>query len=1092
MAGVAVRPAGPETLDLRDMQGLLARGYGGLPEATYLVVSVDAPAAARRALRELAGRVTDAQRAPSDHAVNLALTAGGLLVLTGATSLHPGFAEPFADGMTSPYRNRILGDVEDDDPAGWEWGGPGTDPVHLLLLLFGRDPDVLAALVQRVTGALAAGGMRVLKRLETDTLSDREHFGFRDGISQPTVEGLSRAQDQHDPVRAGEFVLGYVNEYGQRTYRPRLSPAEDPDRLLPCDPDAPGTPDLGRNGTYLVLRQLRQDVRGFWDHLDRASAGPDGAPDRARRDLLAAKLVGRWPSGAPVTLAPDRDAPWLADANDFGYQTQDELGTRCPIGAHVRRTNPRDSLEPGPGTPRSLEVNRRHRLLRRGRTYSGADGERGVHFICLGANLARQYEFVQHSWVNNPAFNGLTDSTDPLVGPRHGGGSTFCEPAAPLRRRHQGLPQFVHVRGGAYFFLPGISALSHLLAEPGTGAGGHDERTSAMPTRGATTGGRGDYHSAVHWRAFRALAQTLDRRRGWHRLPTPLGLAVLIGLRDALRRDNLHYTGGLPTVPPPPLPAPTPGVHTGRTTDGSYNDLEHPRAGMAGTRFGRNVRFEAAATPSRTDVLEPNPRRLSLELMTRTDLIAAESVNALVAPWLQWMIRDWFSHGQSPVDDPWQVDLTADDPWPERPMTIRRTPADPTRAPGEPTSPPTFINTCSHWWDASQIYGTTEDYQRAVRTGVNGTLHVRPDGSLPVPEGEGGPTQEPGFWLGLVMLQTVFTLEHNAVCAALHEAYPGYGDEEVFQRARLVVAALIAKIHTTEWTPAVISHPTTVAGMRANWWGLAGERVSTVLGRLSGSEVVSGIPGARTDSYGVPYSLTEEFTAVYRMHPLMPDSFLLRSHADDSGARGPATTLREMSGTGALKVLSDVPMTDLLYSFGTLHPGLVTLHNFPRFLQEFVRPDGGLMDLAATDILRHRELGVPRYCGFRRQLGMTAPASFEELTEDPETAARIRRLYDGNLEKVDLMVGLFAERRPAGFAFSDTAFRIFIVMASRRLNSDRFLTDDFTPAVYTPVGLRWIADTKMAEVLLRHYPELRPALRAVDNAFLPWQRPTAR
>jgi hypothetical protein len=171
-----------------------------------------------------------------------------------------------------------------------------------------------------------------------------------------------------------------------------------------------------------------------------------------------------------------------------------------------------------------------------------------------------------------------------------------------------------------------------------------------------------------------------------------------------------------------------------------------------------------------------------------------------------------------------------------------------------------------------------------------------------------------------------------------------------------------------------------------------------------------------------------------------------------------------------------------------MHPGLVTLHNFPRDLQEFLRPDGRMADLAATDIMRHREMGVPRYNEFRRLLHLPAPATFAELTDDPGWAKEISEVYRGDVERVDLMVGLFAEPRPAGFAFSDTAFRIFVLMASRRLNSDRFLTGDFTPAAYTPEGLRWIADNTMASVLLRHHPELRAAMRDVPNAFQPWHR----
>jgi hypothetical protein len=313
-------------------------------------------------------------------------------------------------------------------------------------------------------------------------------------------------------------------------------------------------------------------------------------------------------------------------------------------------------------------------------------------------------------------------------------------------------------------------------------------------------------------------------------------------------------------------------------------------------------------------------------------------------------------------------------------------------------------------------------------------------------------------------------------------------DDQLFEHARLVNAALLAKIHTVEWTPVVISHPTTRVALPANWWGLAGERLHRLLGRLSSSEVVSGIPGSQTQHFGVPYAITEEFVAVYRMHPLIPDDYELRSAADDRTIE--QVTLREVAGPAALKVLAEFPLADLLYSFGTINPGLVTLHNHPRYLQEFERPDGkGLMDLAATDVLRIRELGVPRYNEFRRLLRLEPAKDFESLTDNPAWAEELRRVYRGDVERVDLMVGMFAERRPAGFVFSDTAFRIFILMASRRLNSDRFLTNDYTPEVYTPAGLDWVERTTMSTVLLRHYPQLRPALRSVPNAFVPWTRP---
>jgi hypothetical protein len=606
----------------------------------------------------------------------------------------------------------------------------------------------------------------------------------------------------------------------------------------------------------------------------------------------------------------------------------------------------------------------------------------------------------------------------------------------------------------------------------------------------SNTGDSSGYHNTPFWRVVDAISGRIDRKAGWDRLPKVLSLGVLIGLRDTLRRFNLHDTNKVPSTNLPPLPPPAAQHLTERTLDGTYNDLDDPRMGSAGTRFGRNIPLRAIVQDSREDKLRPSPREVSRALMTRTKLIEATSVNALVAPWLQFMIRDWFSHGKSPQDNPWEVALADGDDWPDNPMRIMRVMDDPTRPASAAGQPPTFINTSSHWWDASQIYGQTPEYQKFVRSGQDGKLRVEPDGSLPLPPGktDGNPSEEPGFWIGLAMLQTVFSFEHNSVCDMLRGNYPSWTDEEIFQRARLIVAALIAKIHTVEWTPAVINHPTTVTGMRANWFGLAGERFKNVFGRVSSSEILSGIPGAPTEHYGVPFSLTEEFGAVYRMHPLAPDDWSIRSLTEDRVLGD--YTLRDFSGPGGMAVLRKTSMQDLFYSFGTLHPGLVSLHNFPHYLQEFVRPDGKRMDLAATDILRHREMGVPRYCEFRRLLHLDAPTTFDQLTTDRQTAAKMHELYEGDIERLDLMVGLFAEDKPAGFAFSDTAFRIFILMASRRLNSDRFFTKDFTPAVYTKQGLAWIADNTMASVLLRHWPELRPAMRGVENAFMPWARTT--
>jgi len=608
---------------------------------------------------------------------------------------------------------------------------------------------------------------------------------------------------------------------------------------------------------------------------------------------------------------------------------------------------------------------------------------------------------------------------------------------------------------------------------------------------------RRSYNDTPFWRTFDRVALAIDRRRPWHRLPTPLGTLVLIGVRDVLRKRNLYDTSDQPAAGQPVVPPFSPELRTARSADGTHNDLDQPAMGMAGSRFGRNVPI-SRTFPQEADLYSPSPREVSRALLTRHEFQPATGANALAATWLQFMIRDWFSHGKSPSDNPLQVPLADDDPWPERPMTVPRTRPDPTRPPGPERHserdggaselPPSYANTETHWWDASGIYGSSPAHQKLVRSGVLGKLHVTADGLIPYPtDPDLDPAKVPGFWVGLAMLQTLWTLEHNAICDRLHATYPSLTDDDLFQRARLVNSALIAKIHTVEWTPAVISHPTTKLALRANWWGLAGEGVHKRFGRISSSEVISGIPGSKANHYGVPYALTEEFVAVYRMHPLVPDDYSLRSVADDSPIR--EATLRDMAGPGALPMMEAIPMTDLFYSFGTLHPGLVTLHNFPRFLQEFVRPDGALMDLASVDILRSRELGVPRYNDFRRLLHLEPAKDFESLTDNPVWARELRQVYGGDIELVDVTPGMYAEPRPQGFAFSDTAFRIFVLMASRRLNSDRFFTDDYNARVYTQAGMDWIEDNTMVTVLARHYPGLRRSMGAVKNGFEPWERP---
>jgi Animal haem peroxidase len=578
------------------------------------------------------------------------------------------------------------------------------------------------------------------------------------------------------------------------------------------------------------------------------------------------------------------------------------------------------------------------------------------------------------------------------------------------------------------------------------------------------------------------LAVAVDDRRRWDRWPTPLALALILGIRAAMREHNLYGTDDEASTPKLD-PEPAPRALVARTVDGSYNDLGSPAMGMAGTRFGRNVPLRFTE-PERDDrLMTPNPRTVSTALLARgAEMIPATSLNVIAGAWLQFETRDWFSHGTDP-HRPFAVPRPPGDTWPADPILLPRTARDP-HADTEP--PRTFVNTETHWWDASQVYGTSPQFMATIRRPAlgPGKVAVGADGLIDVdPAVLGSSGGLDGWWVGLELLHTLFMREHNAVCDALHAAYPSWDDDQVFDKARLVVAALQAKIHTVEWTTAILAHPVLRIGMRANWFGLAEERVHRLLGRISGSEILSGIPGSATDHHSAPYSITEEFVAVYRMHQLVPDDVDLRSTADRH--RVERREFLDLAGLRSRDVVARHGVSDLLYSLGTAHPGAVTLHNHPRFMQRFRRGDGMEIDLAAVDILRSRERGVPRYNRFRRLLSLPEARSFEDLTKDPATAAELAAVYD-SIEDVDLTVGLDAEPPPAGFGFSDTAFRIFILMASRRLKSDRFFTTDFRPEVYTPEGMAWIDANDMSTVLTRHYPDLAPVLRNVENAFAPW------
>jgi len=500
MAAAALGNATVPSIDYGDVQGLVRFGYGKMTEACYFLLLIEDAAAACAWLKSAPITSAVEHKPAPTTGMQVAFTWEGLQALGIPRSTGNGFSDEFISGMAGDEsRSRRLGDVGASDPSRWQWGGPGRVP-HVLVMLY-AEPTLLDGWKQTIKGAQWTKAFRELACLSTSHLDGVEPFGFADGISQPTLDWEQQRRPGGDDVQfgnvlaLGEFLLGYPNEYAKYTEHPLVTAAEDPHNILAEAVDSSHR-DFGLNGTYLVFRDLEQDVRGFWRFLD----GQAGA-DPERRRWLAARMVGRTMAGEPLMPAADRPIAGVDSQqerlNRFVYDA-DGAGIRCPLGAHIRRANPRTGDFPAGTTglwSRLLRIfgfggtrleedviasARFHRILRRGREYGeglspddavksapAVSEDRGLRFICLNANLARQFEFVQNAWMMGTKFAALTEESDALLGnrvPLRGGSpDTFSIPQeSGLARRLTAVPVFVTVRGGAYFFLPSLRAVRYL------------------------------------------------------------------------------------------------------------------------------------------------------------------------------------------------------------------------------------------------------------------------------------------------------------------------------------------------------------------------------------------------------------------------------------------------------------------------------------------------------------------------------------------------------------------------------------------------------------------------------------------------------
>lgn len=494
-------------VDFGDVQGIVRFGYPRMTEACYFLVRVREPSAARTWLSS--APVTSALKLdqPPKTALQVGLTSQGLESLGLPQNVIAGFSEEFIFGMSADEnRSRRLGDIGANSPSNWSWGKASSTP-HVIMMLF-AEPDLLEHWKSSVKGPSWDVAFEEIACLPTSNMDGREPFGFVDGISQPEIDWDQTRKvpingNEHaysNVVCLGEFLLGYRNEYGRYTERSLVEPQGRAASELPFAEDEPKKKDLGRNGTYVVMRQLAQDVRGFWQALDRVANS--SAEERWR---LGSYMVGRrLADGTPLVPLSNNAIAGVDEKSNgltknlFTYDS-DVDGARCPYGAHIRRANPRNADIPdgskglistlvrtlGFGNKHIrddlIAPTRFHRLLRRGREYGPnldpenalqpappGDPERGLHFLVINANIQRQFEFVQSAWIMRTKFNGLTEESDPLLGNRLPvSGSPFTDTFSipqsnGIRRRIMGLPQFITVRGGAYFFLPSMSALRYL------------------------------------------------------------------------------------------------------------------------------------------------------------------------------------------------------------------------------------------------------------------------------------------------------------------------------------------------------------------------------------------------------------------------------------------------------------------------------------------------------------------------------------------------------------------------------------------------------------------------------------------------------
>ncbi|NGN42936.1 cytochrome P450 [Mesorhizobium sp. CGMCC 1.15528] len=475
-------PRPPGTLETREIQTIFFGPLGPLHLGQMVAVRIPdgLPRTKRKAwLKYVALRTSFANQLPKDCATVAMFGPQGLVRLglddAAANGGLSTFPSVFRQGMGSPARSRVLDDVGNSAPEKWDWGSP-EKPVDAVVVFYADDEKILKQNVAAFEKETKAAGMTIAAQLPlaVNRKGDLafEHFGFADGISQPVINGTPRSSKPVDPmhqVAPGEFLFGYKDELGFYPPTPTIPSSLDRTGILPeiekeelplfgCESDLR---DFGRNGTFVVMRQIEQHVEKFHGFCQAAAKEHRRKSNNAAitPHWIAAKMVGRWQDGTSLVRNPNARGAREPD-NDFSFADEDPQGLQCPLGSHVRRSNPRDSL--GEDRAAQIKINKRHRILRVGRTYE-KDGEKGLLFMCLNADIERQYEFMQQSWVSAVSFNGLQEK-DPAIGTQKDDAGRFSIPSPEGSIVLEKLPSFVTTRGGGYFFMPSRSAMQYLIS----------------------------------------------------------------------------------------------------------------------------------------------------------------------------------------------------------------------------------------------------------------------------------------------------------------------------------------------------------------------------------------------------------------------------------------------------------------------------------------------------------------------------------------------------------------------------------------------------------------------------------------------------